>query len=140
MACRFINRYKHLNTDIQDQNRTTIPVWRAYNSLNTSRDLNKSISDKGHALPIINSSASDWKTLVTVLENLYDLNKIACPDSGKAKVTFDMDLYKRALKLEHIDPQHYGGKWWLAPGPFHTSKCAVRCLGKTIEKSGINDL
>ncbi|KAH3882471.1 hypothetical protein DPMN_006411 [Dreissena polymorpha] len=50
-----------------------------------------------------------------------------------------MDLYKRA-KLEYIDPQHYGGKWWLAPGPFHTSLCAVRCLGKTIENSSIDDL
>ena len=44
------------------------------------------------------------ETLVTVLENLYDLNKIACPDSGKVIVTFDIDLYKRALKLEYIDP------------------------------------
>ncbi|KAH3883002.1 hypothetical protein DPMN_006950 [Dreissena polymorpha] len=50
-----------------------------------------------------------------------------------------MDLYKRALKLEYIDPQHYGGKWWFAPGLFHTSLCAGRCLGKTIEKSGIDD-
>ena len=73
-----------------------IPVWRAYNFLITSRDLNKSINDKRHALPIINSSASDWKALVTVLENLYDLNKIACPDSDKVIETFDMDLYKRA--------------------------------------------
>ncbi|KAH3842223.1 hypothetical protein DPMN_115719 [Dreissena polymorpha] len=51
-----------------------------------------------------------------------------------------MDLYKRACKLEYIDPQHYGGKWWLAPGPFHTSLCVVLCLGKTIENSGIDDL
>lgn len=70
---------------------TTIPVWRAFNSLITSQTMNSNISDQEHSLPIINSSASDWVTLVTVLENLYNLNKIACSDSGKVMVTFDMD-------------------------------------------------
>ena len=68
------------------------------------------------------------------------LNKIACPDTQtKVMATFDMDLYKRPLKLEYIDDQ-YKGKWWLMPGAFHNSLCAIRCLGRTIEGSGIHDL
>ncbi|MES9884823.1 MAG: hypothetical protein ABW185_28590 [Sedimenticola sp.] len=62
------------------------------------------------------------------------------PDSeSKVMVTFDMDLYKRAFKLEFLD-ERYSGKWWLLPGAFHTSLCAIRCLGKTVEYSGIDDL
>jgi hypothetical protein len=53
-------------------------------------------------------------------------------------VTFDMDLYKRALKLEYLDDR-YLDKWWLLPGAFHISLCAIRCLGKTVENSGIDE-
>jgi hypothetical protein len=56
----------------------------------------------------------------------------------KIMVTLDMDLYKRALKLEYLDDS-YTGKWWLLPGPFHTSLCAIRCLGKAVEHSGLDE-
>ena len=52
--------------------------------------------------------------------------------------TFDMNLYKRALKLEYLDKK-YEGKWWLLPGAFHVSLCDVRCIGKTVEHSGIDE-
>jgi hypothetical protein len=113
-----------------------IPVWKAYNSqVHISTDS----LDKSSSLPIINAPAHEWQTLVTVLENLHKLNRIACPDdAGKIMVTFDMDLYKRALKLEYLNRQ-FKEKWWLLPGPFHISLCAIRCLGKTIEHSGIDE-
>ena len=50
----------------------------------------------------------------------------------------DMDLYKRALKLEYLERQ-YKNKWVLCLGAFHTVLCALRCLGKTIEGSGIDE-
>ena len=49
-----------------------------------------------------------------------------------------MDLYKRAIKLQYLDPQ-YNNKWVLCPGAFHTVICAIRCLGKTIEGSGLDE-
>ena len=64
--------------------------------------------------------------------------KITCPDlPGKVMVTLDMDLYKRALKLEYLDEQ-FTGKWMLGPGGFHIVLCALRCLGRTFENSGID--
>ena len=47
-------------------------------------------------------------------------------------------LYKRALKLEFLS-KCYEGKWWLLPGAFHISLCAIRCLGKTIAHSGLDE-
>jgi hypothetical protein len=117
------------------------PVWRAYNSLigTATAESGDHPLDHSHSLPIINAPAHEWSTLVTVLENLYKLNEMTCPvNPGKVMVTFDMDLYKRALKLEYLD-ERYKGKWWLLPGAFHTSLCAVRCLGKTVEGSGIDE-
>ncbi|CAB3982955.1 Hypothetical predicted protein [Paramuricea clavata] len=49
-----------------------------------------------------------------------------------------MDLYKRVLKLEYLDFQ-YKDKWVVCPGAFHMAVCALRCLGKTIEGSGIDE-
>ena len=76
---------------------------------------------------------------LTVLENWYSLNRITCKDNPtKIMVTFDMDLYKRAMKLEYLDKK-YAGTWWLLHGAFCISLCAVRCLGKTVEHSGIHE-
>ena len=71
------------------------------------------------------------------MDGIYRLNKLACPDStDPVLMTYDMDLYKRAVKLEFLDDE-YKGKWWLVPGAFHTSLCGIRCLEKTIENSGL---
>ena len=32
------------------------------------------------------------------------------------------------------------GKWILSPGQFHISLCALRCLGRTVEGSGLEEL
>ena len=57
---------------------------------------------------IINAAAHEWQTLITVLENVYMLSRIAYP----VMVTFDMDLYKKALRLEYLD-EKYTNRWWL---------------------------
>ena len=53
-------------------------------------------------------------------------------------ITLDMDLYPMGLKLEYISDK-YKDKWLLLPGAFHTSLCAIRCLGKTIKHSGLDE-
>ena len=50
-----------------------------------------------------------------------------------------MDLYKRAFKLAYLDPEKYNGKWILSPGQFHISLCALRCLGRAVEGSGLEE-
>ncbi len=116
-----------------------IPSWSAYNPLICdSTNENEHHLDQSHALPVINAPAHEWRTLVTTLERLSQLNSFVCPqDPGKVIVTMDMDLYKRAVKLEYLDEQ-YSGKWLLCPGAFHMVLCSLRCLGKTVEHSGLD--
>lgn len=93
------------------------------------------------ALPIINAAPQDMQTLVTALMGMYQLNqKVSGNDTDPVCVLLDMDLYKRAFKLAHLHPDEYGGKWILFPGQFHVALCALRCLGRTIEGSGIEDM
>ena len=110
-----------------------IPTWRAFSSLLGNKT---NTVDQCSSLPIINAHAPNWQTLVTVLWNLYHVNNLVC--SHESLVSFDMDLYKRVIKLEYLDEQ-FKSKWFLVPGPFHTSLCAIRCLGKTLENSGVDE-
>ena len=122
-------------------NANGVPVWSAYNSLVRSSETSMQQLDKSYSLPIINAPADEWKTLITALENMYKLNKLVCADSTtntKVLVTMDMDLYKKALKLEYLNDM-YSEKWMLSPGGFHIVICALRCLGRTIEHSGIDE-
>lgn len=116
-----------------------IHLWSAYNSLvhlPTSAD-GEPLVDKAYALPIINAPAHDWSTLLTGLDQLTKLNSIVSGPDRKVVVTLDMDLYKRTLKIEYLDPK-YKNKWILCPGAFHTVVCALRCLGRTVEGSGLD--
>ena len=79
--------------------------------------------------------------MITALENMYKLNKLVCADSTtntKVLVIMDMDIYKKALKPEYLN-EMYSKKWMLSPGGFHIVICALRCLGRTIEHSGIDE-
>ena len=97
------------------------------------------VVDKAFALPIINSVAHEWPTIVTALDQLTKLNEIVTGnDDSRLVAKLDMDLYKRALKLQYLDPQ-YNNKWVLCPGAFHTVLCATRCLGKAIKGSGLDE-
>ena len=113
-----------------------IPVWSAYNSLLAKEQ----VVDNVHALPLINAPAHEWPTLVTSLLNLHNINVINTEPENKMPVCvwLDMDLYKRVLKLPYLDPQLYNGKWIESPGQFHTVLCALRCLGQTVESSGLD--
>ena len=77
-------------------------------------------------------------TLVTALDQLSRVNDLVTGPDSNLVATMDMDMYRRALKLEYFDPQ-YKNKWVLCPGEFNTMLCALRCLGKTFEGSGIEE-
>ena len=99
--------------------------------------LKPSKGDHVFTLPIINAPAHEWPTLKTTLDQLCKLNDLVYSDGGKLAVTFDVDIYKRALKLQHM--QHIYKELVLFPGAFHTSICALRCLGKIREGSGLDE-
>ena len=50
-----------------------------------------------------------------------------------------MDLYKRVLKLAYLYPELCEDKWIVSPGQFHIVLCALRCLGQTVDGSGLNN-
>ena len=56
----------------------------------------------------------------------------------KLGVTLDIDLYKRAKKLEYLQSK-FKDKWVLCPCAFHTVICALRCLGRAPEGSGLDE-
>ena len=122
-----------------------VPVWAAYNSLICTSHLEVNDSyklDKVHALPLINSPAHEWTTLTTALVQLYNLNQLMRTDdrfdnSEPALVWLDMDLYKRVRKLAFLDHQ-FQDNIIASPGPFHIVLCALRCLGATVESSGLD--
>ena len=120
-----------------------VHVWSAYNSLVQPPPAAASQAvvvgvvgvDKAFGLPIINAAAHEWTTLVQALDQLTRLNELVSGPGHKLIVILDMDLYKRALKLEYIDPQ-FKNRWVLCPDVCNTVLCASRCLGRTIEGSG----
>jgi hypothetical protein len=77
--------------------------------------------------------------LITALVQLYRLNANPNIQNGRqpALVWLDMDLYKRVRKIPFLDPQ-FSGRIIESPGPFHTVLCALRCLGVTLESSGLD--
>ncbi len=58
-------------------------------------------------------------------------------NSEPALVWLDMDLYKRVRKLSFLD-HWFQDNIIASPGPFHIILCALRCLGATVESSGLD--
>ena len=120
-----------------------VPVWAAYNSLMRTSHSGVDDSqklDKVHALPLINSPAHEWNTLTTALVQLNNLNQLTKSDDNNEPILvwLDMDLYKRVRKLSFLDLQ-FKDKIIACPGPFHIVLCALRCLGGTVESSGLDE-
>ena len=114
-----------------------IPVWGAYSAV--SRENLARPIDQAYAWPIINAPAHECDTLVTALSELRNVSLAADPHH-KPIITLDMDLYKRALKMECL-VDRYKDMWILAPGAFHISLCNLRCLGRTVDgSSGLEDI
>ena len=117
-----------------------VHLWSAYNSLVQTPDNQDALPliDNTFSLPIINAAATEWPTLVTALDQLTRLNTVVSGANSTLVVTLDMDLYKRVVKGEYLHPE-FKNKWVFSPGGFHSVICAVGCLGRTIEGSGLDD-
>ena len=91
-----------VNNESENGDNQQIPVWSAYNSLlkSSPSDQQSPVTvDKVYSLPIINAPPQEWPTLITTLDQLCRLNDLVSGGNRRLIVTFDMDLYKRVLKL-----------------------------------------
>ncbi|KAL5006672.1 hypothetical protein ScPMuIL_015478 [Solemya velum] len=141
LLARYINRSNVIESTDQSQDANTqqVSLWSAFNlvlSMSTKK------IDNIHALPLINAPPQDWDTLVTALAGLNKLNQMVGNDNLPQPVCawLDMDLYKSAFKLAYLQQDAYADKWILSPGQIHIALCALRCLGKTVEGSGLDEL
>ena len=124
---------------VNSQAGITQPVclWFAYNSLTQREDAPTDV-DNAFGLPIINAPAHEWVTLATALNQLSRLNALVTGSDKMLIVTFDMNLYKSVNKLEYLESKHKD-KWVLCSGAFHTVICALRCLVRAVEGSGLDE-
>ena len=72
--------------------------------------------------------------------NMYELNLHIVEDETIQPpcVFLDMDFYKRVFKLPYLQPDKYK-KRIESPDQFNIMLCALRCLGKTVGGSGLDD-
>lgn len=149
---RYLYRNKEMFTEPTLEPESTLvnnikqctPVWGAYNSKVLECFDNKKNIDDVYTMPLINAPAHEWSTLTTSLLMLHELNVAINQHTGEDNsfnpfyISLDMDLYKRVLKLPYLNEHLYGNKWIETPGQFHTVLCAIRCLGRCIEDSGLD--
>ena len=113
-----------------------VPVWSGFNSLVTN---DNNAQDATYSLPIINAKPDNWSTIATSIDDMSKLNNAVTDGLLRMLVTFDMDLYTPALKLLYLEDSLSDTKIELIPGAFHTTICGLRCLGRKIRGSGIDD-
>ena len=73
-----------------------------------------------------------------ISQQTQHINAEVVGSNRKTVITLDMDLYVRALKIQHTNPEQMSN-WILWVGEFHTVLCALRAIGSSIEGSGIDD-
>ena len=113
----------------------TVPPWSGFNFLCSSPD---TALTSVHALPLMAAPAHEYQTLLTVMKQAEEINRVVVGPNRKVVITLDMALYERAKKLEML-LQDCKEKWVLRIGEFHTVLCALRAIGSTVEGSGIDD-
>ena len=112
-----------------------VPPWSGFNFLCSSSD---TALTSVHALPLVSAPAHEFQTLLTVIKQAEEINRIVVGPNRKVVITLDMALYERAKRLQML-LQDCKEKWVLRIGEFHTVLCALCAIGSAIEGSGIDD-
>ena len=110
-----------------------VPVWAAYNSLigNTAPITSVAL------LPVINGSPTDWENFYTSIKEAERLRQSVYP-SGKTIISFDLQLYIKAVKLQ-VKPDVKNG-FVFRMGELHVVFCVLKVLGKMIDGSGLDQV
>ena len=77
-----------------------IPAWAGYKSLVSP---GQSVTRVG-ALPLLPEVAHEWPTLMTVMLQASQLNRLVVGQDHPTVITFDMTLYEKAVQLLYEDP------------------------------------
>ena len=89
-------------------------------------------------MPLLAAPAHEWSTMLTVLKQAQNITTVVLGESQKAVVTFDLQLYEKAVKLQlHTAPALDHLVFWL--GELHTVMAALRAIGSSIEDSGFDE-
>ncbi|MES9879620.1 MAG: hypothetical protein ABW185_01920, partial [Sedimenticola sp.] len=112
-----------------------IPSWSAYNSVRGTPQ--KTLTTVA-MMPLLAAPAHEYSTLLTVLKQAQKITTLVMGESHKTVITFDLQLYERAVKLQmHSAPALYHLVFRI--GEMHTVLASLRAVGSFIEESGIDD-
>ena len=112
-----------------------IPTWPAYNSKISSSTLPLTTVAM---MPLLAAPAHGWSTMMTVLKQAQNITTVVLRESHKAVITFDLQLYEKAVKLQLLTAPALD-HFVLRLGELHTVMAALRVLGTSIEDSGFDD-
>ena len=105
------------NVQLTCERKTNSPTWSTFNSL---------ISDKrpawnvGIVAPLYSRSPTEWPVLLTILKQAQNLNCLIAAEGQRPIITFDGDLYDRAVKLKD-----YKSNWCIRLGGLHITMAAL---------------
>jgi hypothetical protein len=89
----------------------------------------------GIIAPLLRSSPTDYATLYKALYITQGISAIVTGPNHKTIITLDLDLYKRAVKLQQANGI---SNWFLRIGELHMCFASLHALRKYIEASGID--
>ena len=128
---RWIDGKRWWNLSRSRQWKTTF-VYGLLNDLSCALQMPRTLlTCKTFSMPIINAAATEWPTLITALDQLSKRNTVVSDVNSRLAVTLDMDLYKRVLKLEYLNPDFkMDGCSWHSPLLVFTNLVIQAWVGK----------
>ena len=86
-------------------------------------------------LPIVNGSPTSWENLLCAIKEAGKVKNVIQP-AGKAIVSFDLQLYPKAIRLQ-VKPD-IKNDFVLRMGELHIVFITLKVLGKLIDGSGLD--
>lgn len=110
-----------------------VPTWAAYNSLIRKEKPLTTVA----MLPVMNGSPTEWENLYTAIKEAEKLREKVYP-RGKTIISFDLQLYIKAIRLQERDD--INESFVFRMGELHVVFCVLKCLGKLIDGSGLDNV
>lgn len=105
--------------------------WSTFHS--TISEPPDALSNVAIVAPLYRKSPTNVAVLMDILKRAANINVLTVGPGKRTIITFDGDLYDRAVKI-----LNYKDNWIIRLGSLHVIIAALKCLGKYIEGSGID--
>ena len=90
-------------------------------------------------IPFLAAPTHEWSTMLTVLKQVQNISTVVTKDSRKTVITFDLQLYQKAPKLQlHAYTVPALDHHVFRLGELPTEMTALRALGTSIEDSAFD--